>query len=165
MGHSVHVEISKLLTHTVGRTARFSKTMLEAVSDREKYIQLSGNISGGHSCSQSANYTLLKNLTAVALCCVTKLHILEWPLIVPSTRCICVMIMLFNQLLDMPEKCSLTGMCNGVRLSKESRTDMQRGGYTKTTKRNVKTYTACLVNTNTETGTITHEIQSETPAT
>ena len=29
--------------------------------------------------------------TSVALCCVTKLHILEWPFIVPST-----MIMLFN---------------------------------------------------------------------
>lgn len=40
--------------------------------------------------------------TSVALCCVTKLHILEWTFIVPSTRCICVMIMLFNQLLDIP---------------------------------------------------------------
>jgi hypothetical protein len=57
--------------------------------------------------------------TSVALCCLTKLHIVEF--IVPSTRCTCVMIMLFNQLLDMPhlsggwiilanEKCSLTGM-------------------------------------------------------
>ena len=57
----------------------------------------------------------------MALCCVTKLDILEWPFIVPSTRCTCVMIMLFNQLLHMPhlsggrilfakEKCSLTGM-------------------------------------------------------
>ena len=32
-----------------------------------------------------------------------KLHILEWPFIVLSTRCTCVMIMLFNQLLDMPQ--------------------------------------------------------------
>jgi hypothetical protein len=59
--------------------------------------------------------------TSGALCCVTKLHILGWTFIVPSTRCTCVMIMLFNQLLDMPqlsvgwiilakEKCSLTGM-------------------------------------------------------
>ena len=40
--------------------------------------------------------------TSVALCCVTKYHILEWLFIVPSTRCTCVMIMLFNQLLDMP---------------------------------------------------------------
>ena len=48
---------------------------------------------------------LLANTTPYtwsALCYVTQLHILEWPFIVPSTRCICVMIMLFNQLLDMP---------------------------------------------------------------
>jgi hypothetical protein len=48
-------------------------------------------------------------------------HILECPFIVPSTRCTCVMIMLFNQFLDLPhlssgwiilakEKCSQTGM-------------------------------------------------------
>ena len=62
--------------------------------------------------------------TFVALCCVTKLHILEWPFYVPSTRWTCVMIMLFHQLLDtchlschlscrwiilVKEKCSLTG--------------------------------------------------------
>ena len=42
------------------------------------------------------------NMISVALCCVIKLHVLEWPFIVPSTRCTCVMIMLFNELLDMP---------------------------------------------------------------
>ena len=58
--------------------------------------------------------------TSVALCCVTKLDILEGPFIVPRTRCTCVITVLFNQLLDMPqlsggwiilvkEKCSLTG--------------------------------------------------------
>uniref|UniRef100_A0A673Y847 Mitogen-activated protein kinase kinase kinase 1 n=1 Tax=Salmo trutta TaxID=8032 RepID=A0A673Y847_SALTR len=31
------------------------------------------------------------------------LHILKWPFIVPSTRCTCVMIMLFNQPVDMPQ--------------------------------------------------------------
>ena len=36
----------------------------------------------------------LKTETSVALCCVTELHILEWPFIVPSTRCTCVMRML-----------------------------------------------------------------------
>ena len=41
--------------------------------------------------------------TSVALCCVTKQKILERPLIVPSTRCTCVMIMLFNQLLGKGE--------------------------------------------------------------
>jgi hypothetical protein len=34
-------------------------------------------------------------------CVVTKLHILEWPF-VPSTRCTCVIIMLFIQLHIMP---------------------------------------------------------------
>jgi hypothetical protein len=57
----------------------------------------------------------------MALCCVIKLLILKWPFIVPSTRWTCVMIMRFNQLLDMThlsggwiilvkDKCSLTGM-------------------------------------------------------
>jgi hypothetical protein len=41
-----------------------------------------------------------KLVTSVVLCCV---HILKWPFIVPSTtKCTCVMIMLFNQLFDMP---------------------------------------------------------------
>jgi hypothetical protein len=59
--------------------------------------------------------------TSVALCCVTKQHILGWPFIVPTTGHKCVMSVLFNQLLDMPhlsgewiilakEKCSPTGM-------------------------------------------------------
>ncbi len=57
--------------------------------------------------------------TSVALCCVIKLHILEWPFIVASLRHTCAIIMLSNQHLDMPhlwggwiisekEKCSLT---------------------------------------------------------
>jgi hypothetical protein len=33
---------------------------------------------------------------------VAKLHILKWPIILCCTRCTCVMIILFNQLLDMP---------------------------------------------------------------
>jgi hypothetical protein len=56
----------------------------------------------------------------VALCCVTKLHILV-AFIFPCTCFTCVMIMVFNQLFDMShlsggwiilakEKCSLTGM-------------------------------------------------------
>jgi hypothetical protein len=32
---------------------------------------------------------------SVAFCCMTKLNISEWPFIVPSTRCTCVMKMLF----------------------------------------------------------------------
>jgi hypothetical protein len=49
--------------------------------------------------------TLTENFkTSVALCYVTKPHILKRPFIVPSTRCTCVMIMLFHQLLDMPHQ-------------------------------------------------------------
>jgi hypothetical protein len=48
----------------------------------------------GHSWSQHANCMLLTLETSLALCCVTKLHILDWPFIVRSTMCTCVMIML-----------------------------------------------------------------------
>ena len=94
--------------------------VVKLVGCTEMNIQFSGNCSGGHSCSQHANCTHPQHLRHLCRC-VTKLHILKWPFIVPSTRCTCVMIMLFNQLLDMPhlsggwivlakEKCSLTGM-------------------------------------------------------
>ena len=97
-----------------GRTPKFSKTILEAAYGREIHIKFFSNSSGGHSCSQHANCTALsKHETSMKLCCV-------WRFIVPSTRCTCVMIMLLNQLLDMPhlsggciilakEKSSLTG--------------------------------------------------------
>ena len=95
---------------------------LEEAYGREICITFSGNSSGGHSCSQHANCTLPQHLRHLWHCVVTKLHILEWYFIVPSTRCICVMTMLFNQLLDMPhlaagwiilvkEKCSRLLAC------------------------------------------------------
>ena len=74
---------------------------LEAVYGREMNIQLSGNSSGGHSFRQHANCRLCQLETSVAMCCVTKFDILKWCIIFPSTRCTCLMIMLFNQLLDM----------------------------------------------------------------
>jgi hypothetical protein len=115
MGHSVHnIAISKCLpkirhTHVLQLWGR----LMEKAYGREMNVQFFGNSSGGHSCSQHAK--------SVVLCCMTKLHTFEWPFIVPSTRCTCVMIILFNQLLDMPhlpggwiilakEKCSITGM-------------------------------------------------------
>ncbi len=63
----------------------------------------------------------LKIVTSVTLCCVIKLHILEWPFIVASLRHNCAIIMLSNQHLDITpvrwmdylakEKCSLTQIC------------------------------------------------------
>jgi hypothetical protein len=69
---------------------------LEAAYGREMNI---GNSPGGHSCSQHANFPLKKLEMSVPLCWATKLHILEWPFIVSSTRCTCVTIMLLSQLL------------------------------------------------------------------
>jgi hypothetical protein len=40
-----------------------------------------------------------QDLVTVSLCIEI---VIVWPFIVPSTRCTCVMIMLLNQLLDMP---------------------------------------------------------------
>jgi hypothetical protein len=67
---------------------------------REMNIQFSGYSSGGHSCSHHANCTFPQNICGIVL--PDKMHILEWPFIVPSTKCTCVMTMLFNQLLDIP---------------------------------------------------------------
>ena len=67
---------------------------LDVAYGREMNITLSGNSSGGHFCSQHANCTLPQNLRHLWRC-VTKRHISSWPFIVPSTRCTCVMIMLF----------------------------------------------------------------------
>ena len=67
----------------VGRSAKWAKLTLEAAYGR-----------GINAPS--------KLETFVALCCVTKPHILEWPFIVPSRRCTCVIIMLLNQLRDLP---------------------------------------------------------------
>ena len=49
------------------------------------------------------------SLKTVALGCVTKLNILEWPFIVPSTRCICVIIMMFISFL-ICHTCQVDGL-------------------------------------------------------
>jgi hypothetical protein len=76
-----------VVVRPVGGIAKFSKTAF----NREMNIQFSANSSGGHSCSQQANCSLPQNLRHLWHC-LAKLHILEWPFIVPSTRCTCVMI-------------------------------------------------------------------------
>ena len=62
-------------------------------------IKLSGNSSGEHSCSQHANCMVPQNLRHMWHCIMCTF---QWPLIFPSTRCICVLIRLFNPLLDIP---------------------------------------------------------------
>ncbi|XP_055774042.1 PRELI domain containing protein 3A-like isoform X2 [Salvelinus fontinalis] len=52
----------------VGRTAKFSKTRLEAVYGREINIKFSGNSSDGHSCSQHDNCMLPQNICGIVLC-------------------------------------------------------------------------------------------------
>jgi hypothetical protein len=42
----------------VGRNVKLAKTTLEAACSKDMDSQLSGNISGGYSCSQHANCTL-----------------------------------------------------------------------------------------------------------
>ncbi len=85
----------------VGCTAKFSETPLEKAYGREMNIKFMGNSFGGHSCSHSA-CQFHPPSKPVALCCVIKLHILEWPFIVASLRHTCAIIMLSNQHLDMP---------------------------------------------------------------
>ena len=46
----------------VGRSAKFFKTTLEVAYGRDMNIQLSGNSSSGHSCSEHANCKLPQNL-------------------------------------------------------------------------------------------------------
>ena len=104
------------IVRPVGRTDKWSRTTLEAAYGREINIQFSGNSSVGHSCIQHANCTL----PHLWHCIVWQICTFEWHFIFPSTWCTCVMIMIFNQFLDMPhlsggwiilanKKCSLTG--------------------------------------------------------
>jgi hypothetical protein len=52
-----------VVTHGLRLCGRsYSKMTLDVAYNREVNIQFSGNISGGHSCSQHANCTLPQNL-------------------------------------------------------------------------------------------------------
>ena len=78
---TLFITLSKPLSHTtsctcsvvvrtVGHTEIFSKMTLEVAYCREINIQLSGNSSGGYSCSQHANCTLSQNLRHLWHCVV-----------------------------------------------------------------------------------------------
>uniref|UniRef100_A0A4W5PHA1 Deoxyribonuclease-2-alpha n=1 Tax=Hucho hucho TaxID=62062 RepID=A0A4W5PHA1_9TELE len=70
----------------VGCTAKFSKITLDAAYGREMNIQLSGNSSGGHSCSQHVNSTLPQNESScrsTSPMCMTVVSLLPWPLWCP----------------------------------------------------------------------------------
>jgi hypothetical protein len=80
----------------VERTAKFSKATSEVAYGREINNTLSGNSSGGHSCSQHFSFPAVNQLYApskrkmsVGLCCVAE-------------GASVIVIMLFYQLLDMP---------------------------------------------------------------
>jgi hypothetical protein len=65
-----HCYTQSAVLRPVGRTAKFSKMMLEVAYGREINIQFSGNCSGGHSCSQHINCTLPQNLRHLWHCVV-----------------------------------------------------------------------------------------------
>ncbi len=104
----------------VGCTAKFSETPLEMAYGREMNIQIHRQQLWWTFLQSACQlHTPSKLATSVALCCVIKLYILEWPFIVVSLRHTCAIIMLSNQHLDVPhlwggwiisakEKCSLT---------------------------------------------------------
>jgi hypothetical protein len=82
--------------HVVCRFFKFCKTALEPVYGREFNIKIIWQQLWWTFMQPACQlHTPSKIETSVALCCVTKLHILECPFIVTSTRCTCVMIMLW----------------------------------------------------------------------
>ena len=80
----------------VGCTAKFSET----ANGREMNIQFTGNSLVDIPAVTMPIARSLKLATSVALCCVIKVHLLEWPLIVTSLRHSCAIIILSNQHLD-----------------------------------------------------------------
>jgi hypothetical protein len=103
-----------VVVRPVGRTTKFSTTRLEAAYGREI-----SNSSGGHSCSEQCH--LHTSLKTWELCGVVLFDKTAHFRVAPSSRCTCVITMLFNQLLDIPhlsggwiilakEECSITGM-------------------------------------------------------
>ncbi len=96
-----------VVVRPVGCTAKFSEMPFETAYGREINIKIHGQQLWWtflqSACQLHAPSKLVKS---VALCCVIKhcgiVNILEWPFIVASLRHTCAIIMLPNQLLDMP---------------------------------------------------------------
>ena len=59
-----------VVVRQVAYTDTFSKVTLEVAYGKEMNILISGNISGGHSCSKNANYMLSQNLRHLRHCVV-----------------------------------------------------------------------------------------------
>ncbi len=76
----------------VGCTAKFSETHLEMAYCREMNIQFTGTALVDIPAVSMPIARPSKLATSVALCCVIKLHILEWPFIVASLRHTCAII-------------------------------------------------------------------------
>ena len=94
---SEHFSFAKI-THPPDRCG-ISRSWLNSIIITQLHFIL-GTIKGY---SKMCRFVTQHNVTdtSVALCCVTKLHILV-AFRFPSTRCTCRMIMLFSQILDMP---------------------------------------------------------------
>ncbi len=87
----------------VGCTAKFSEMPLEMAYVRENKHSIHGQQLWWTFLQSACQLHAPSKLAAsVALCCVIKPHILDWPFIVASLRHTCAIIMLSNQHLDMP---------------------------------------------------------------
>ncbi len=84
----------------IGCTAKFFETPLETAYGRE--MNITGTALVDIPAVSMPIARSLKLATSVTLCCVIKLHILEWPFIVASLRHTCAIIMLSNQHPDVP---------------------------------------------------------------
>jgi hypothetical protein len=116
-GMACHGYTWPAVVRPVGCTAKWSKTMLEAAYGREILRQ---QLWCTLYLQSSMPITHIRKSWDICDIVLWQMYILECPYIVPSTRCTCVVIMLFNTaywyatsdgwIILANEKCSLTGM-------------------------------------------------------